>query len=58
MAVSCRFAALAEAGSVAGPIHTIAIMRINRIICSLITVGLLAGGLTACVTETEEQKKK
>jgi uncharacterized membrane protein YkoI len=30
-------------------------MKIKNIICSLVTLGLLAGGLTACVTEKEEQ---
>jgi uncharacterized membrane protein YkoI len=29
-------------------------MKINSIICSILTVGLLAGGLTACMTEKEE----
>jgi len=32
-------------------------MKIKHIICSVITVGLLAGGLTACVTEKEEGKE-
>ena|ERR1019366_1634346 len=29
-------------------------MKIKSIICSIVTVGLLAGGLTACMTEKEE----
>jgi uncharacterized membrane protein YkoI len=29
-------------------------MKIKSIICSILTVGLLAGGLTACMTEKEE----
>ena len=29
-------------------------MKTKSIICSIITVGLLAGGLTACMTEKEE----
>jgi uncharacterized membrane protein YkoI len=32
-------------------------MKIKNIICSMITLGLLAGGLTACVTEREEGKE-
>ena len=29
-------------------------MKIKSLICSILTVGLLAGGLTACMTEKEE----
>jgi len=32
-------------------------MRIKSIICSAVTIGLLAGGLTACTTEKEEGKE-
>ena len=32
-------------------------MKINNIICSVITLGLLAGGLTACMTEKGEGKE-
>jgi len=32
-------------------------MKISSIISSIITLGLLAGGLTACTTEKEEGKK-
>ncbi len=32
-------------------------MKINTIICSVVTLGLLAGGLTACMTEKEEGKE-
>ena len=32
-------------------------MKIKNSICSIITLGLLAGGLTACVTEKEEGKE-
>jgi uncharacterized membrane protein YkoI len=32
-------------------------MKIKSIICSVVTLGLLAGGLTACVTEKEEGKE-
>jgi len=32
-------------------------MKINHIICSVVTCGLLAGGLTACMTEKEEGKE-
>jgi uncharacterized membrane protein YkoI len=32
-------------------------MKIKNIICSVVTLGLLAGGLTACVTEKEEGKE-
>jgi uncharacterized membrane protein YkoI len=32
-------------------------MKIKSIICSIVTVGLLAGGLTACTTEREEGKE-
>ena len=32
-------------------------MRIKNIICSVVTLGLLTGGLTACVTEKEEGKE-
>ena len=31
-------------------------MKIKSIICSVVTLGLLAGGLTACMTEKEEGK--
>jgi uncharacterized membrane protein YkoI len=31
-------------------------MKIKSIICSIITLSLLAGGLTACMTEKEEGK--
>jgi uncharacterized membrane protein YkoI len=57
MALSRRFAALRPAGYGSGQTHTIANMKIKNIICSAITVGLLAGGLTACVTEKEEGKE-
>ncbi|HWU38507.1 MAG TPA: PepSY domain-containing protein [Candidatus Acidoferrum sp.] len=33
-------------------------MKIKSIICSVITVGLLAGGLTACMTEKESKESK
>jgi uncharacterized membrane protein YkoI len=32
-------------------------MKINNIICSVVTIGLLAGGLSACTTEKEEGKE-
>jgi Peptidase propeptide and YPEB domain len=32
-------------------------MKIKRIICSAVTIGLLAGGLTACTTEKEHGKE-
>jgi uncharacterized membrane protein YkoI len=32
-------------------------MKINNIICSVVTIGLLAGGLAACTTEKEEGKE-
>jgi uncharacterized membrane protein YkoI len=32
-------------------------MKIKSIICSIVTLGLLAGGLTACMTEREEGKE-
>jgi uncharacterized membrane protein YkoI len=32
-------------------------MKIKSIICSIVTLGLLAGGLTACMTEKEEGKE-
>jgi uncharacterized membrane protein YkoI len=32
-------------------------MKINHIICSIITLGLVAGGLTACTTEKEEGRE-
>jgi len=32
-------------------------MKIKSIICSVVTLGLLAGGLTACMTEKEEGKE-
>ena len=32
-------------------------MKIKSIICSIVTVGLLAGGFTACMTEREEGKE-
>ena len=32
-------------------------MRLTTIICSIATAGLLAAGLTACVTEKQEQVK-
>ena len=35
-----------------------AYMKIKSIICSVITVGLLAGGLTACMTEKESKESK
>ena len=57
MALSLRFAALHAAGYGSGQTKTIANMKIKHIICSVITVGLLAGGLTACVTEKEEGKE-
>jgi hypothetical protein len=56
MAPSRRFGALLAAGYGSGPTHTNAYMKIKDIICSVITVGLLAGGLTACVTEKDEKK--
>ena len=31
-------------------------MKIKSIICAVVTLGLLAGGLTACMTEKEEGK--
>jgi uncharacterized membrane protein YkoI len=31
-------------------------MKIKSIICSIVTLGLLAGGLTACTTEKEGEK--
>ena len=33
-------------------------MKIKSIICSVITIGLLAGGLTACMTENEGKEGK
>jgi uncharacterized membrane protein YkoI len=33
-------------------------MKIKSIICSLVTLGLLAGGLTACMTEKEGNEGK
>ena len=57
MALSLRFAALRPAGYGSGQTKTIANMKITNIICSVITVGLLAGGLIACVTEKEEGKE-
>src|SRR5512137_771463 len=32
-------------------------MKIKSMVCSVVTLGLLAGGLTACVTEREEGKE-
>ena len=32
-------------------------MRIKSIVCSIVTLGLLAGGLTACMTEKGEGKE-
>jgi uncharacterized membrane protein YkoI len=32
-------------------------MKIKTAVCSLLTVGLLAGALTACVTEKEHEEK-
>ncbi|HEY5481435.1 MAG TPA: PepSY domain-containing protein [Verrucomicrobiae bacterium] len=32
-------------------------MKIKSIICSIVTLGLLAGGLTACMTEKGESKE-
>jgi uncharacterized membrane protein YkoI len=33
-------------------------MKIKSIICSIVTLGLLAGGLTACMTENEGKEGK
>ena len=33
-------------------------MKIKSIICSVVTLGLLAGGLTACITEKEGKEGK
>jgi uncharacterized membrane protein YkoI len=57
MRTSRCFAALGGAGYHSGQTTRNTIMRIKSIICSVITVGLLAGGLTACVTEKEEGKE-
>ena len=32
-------------------------MKVTTILCSIVTLGLLAAGLTACVTEKQEQAK-
>jgi len=50
-------AALLPAGNGPGQTNTIKNMRIKNIICSVVTLGLLTGGLTACVTEKEEGKE-
>jgi uncharacterized membrane protein YkoI len=57
MASSLGVAALRPTGYGSGPTHNIVNMKINHIICSVVTIGLLAGGLTACMTEKEEGKE-
>jgi uncharacterized membrane protein YkoI len=57
MLMSLRFAALLAAGYSYGQATTIEIMKLKSIIGSILTLGLLAGGLTACVTEKEEDKE-
>ena len=53
MGLSRCYVVLREAGNVPGEINNNAIMKIKSIIRSVITLGLLAGGLTACMTEKE-----
>jgi len=57
IALSLPFGALFAAGHSPGQTNEDINMKIKNIICSLVTVGLLAGGLTACVTEKEEGKE-
>ena len=57
MASSPGVAALRGTGYRAGLTQNIAYMKINNIICSVVTIGLLAGGLAACTTEKEEGKE-
>ena len=54
MGLSPSCVALLETGMSPGETSNNANMRIKNIICSAVTIGLLAGGLTACVTEKEE----
>ena len=57
MASSPRLAPLDTTGYKAGQTYNSTNMKINRIICSVVTLGLLAGGLSACKTEKEEGKE-
>ena len=44
----------ASTGSIPGKTTNDTYMKIKHIICSAVTISLLAAGLTACVTEKEE----
>ena len=57
MPASLDYVALPAAGYGSGQATESANMKIKSIICSALTLGLLAGGLTACVTEKEEGKE-
>jgi uncharacterized membrane protein YkoI len=57
MALSLPFVELLVAGHSPGQTNNDTNMKIKNIICSVVTLGLLAGGLTACVTEREEGKE-
>src|SRR2546425_121767 len=46
------------AGSAPGERNKKPTMKTNDIICLILTLGLIAGGLTACVTEKEHEGKE
>jgi uncharacterized membrane protein YkoI len=57
MVLSQGFGALRSTGSIPGKQQHVDTMKRNYIICSLITLGLVACGLTACMSEKEEGKE-
>jgi hypothetical protein len=57
MGLSLSCVALLETGSAPGETNINANMQIKHIICSVLTLGLVAGGLTACCCTKDKEKE-